>query len=210
MILEFNIKDVYTKGIYCFIFVFFLFTRACCLFFSLSGHINQVKQNLSKTPQDLIPSVFINSWGKHKNIFYPLSWLVDLIVKQLTVVHCIFSWCSLRFARCIPSSSSRSPDSQTVWAGCQRYHELWGVHLQQRLLHWCLPWGPGMSKIKFKLKYIHSIIVAHVIKDFFFVIVTDWTWGDSSFLDIKNSALQLSFGARQKDHRTPWVVLLWV
>lgn len=61
MILEFNIKDVYTKCIYCFVFVFFLFTRACCLFFSLSGHINQVKQNLSKTPQDLIPSVFINS-----------------------------------------------------------------------------------------------------------------------------------------------------
>lgn len=79
MILEFNVKYVYTKGIYCFVFVFFLFTCACCLFFSLSGHINQVKQNLSKTPQELIPSVFINSWGKHKNIFYPLSWLVDLI-----------------------------------------------------------------------------------------------------------------------------------
>lgn len=29
--------------------------------FVIPGQINQVKENLSKTPQELIPSVFINS-----------------------------------------------------------------------------------------------------------------------------------------------------
>lgn len=58
--------------------------------------------------------------------------------------------------------------------------------------------------------YLYLLSVAYATNLTFLVIVTDWTWGDSSFLDIKNSALQLSFGACQKDHWTPPVVLPWV
>lgn len=32
-------------------------------FFFSSGHILQVKEHLSKSSQDLIPSVFPNTWG---------------------------------------------------------------------------------------------------------------------------------------------------
>lgn len=34
-----------------------------CVFWLFPGHIHQVKENLSKTPQELIPAVFPNTWG---------------------------------------------------------------------------------------------------------------------------------------------------
>lgn len=42
-------------------------------FWLIPGHIHQVKENLSKTPQDLIPAVFPNAWGILSKLVLTLS-----------------------------------------------------------------------------------------------------------------------------------------
>lgn len=57
------------------------------LFWLISGHIHQVKENLSKTPQELIPAVFTNTWGaftKHilTSKFHNFISLIKVIISK--------------------------------------------------------------------------------------------------------------------------------